>query len=208
MIGSTLLSAERHTKTCAKVYHLFSETVARIFHDFESPYIDIQGDGVFALFNSDQVNRSLASAVTVKTFIEDYFEPQVRDMARYGAQIGIDQGTVLVRKIGLKFTNRSDRQNELWAGKTVNMAVKLSSKANRGELIVSDRYFSKIRGEMALRSCGCSCDGRSVPKENLWTEIDVSSDDRLDFNKAYLLKSIWCSRHGQEYCSAILALDS
>ncbi len=207
MIGSTLLSAEKQSKTCAKIYHLFSDTITRIFHEFDAPYIDIQGDGVFALFNSDQIYRSLASAVTVKTFIEEYFEPKVKDMARYGAQIGIDQGTLLVRKIGLKFMGRSDRQNELWAGKPVNMAVKLSSKASRGEMIVSDRYFSKITNELVRKSCGCSGDNRKGHKENLWTELDVSNDDRLDFSKAYKLESAWCPTHGQEYCLNILDLD-
>lgn len=207
MIGSTLLSAEKQPKTCAKLYHLFSDTITRIFHEFDAQYIDIQGDGVFALFNSDQLYRSLASAVTVKTFIETYFEPEVKSMRRFGAQIGIDQGTLLVRKIGLKFKDRSDRQNELWAGKPVNMAVKLSAKAARGEMIVSDRYFNKLANDLVLKSCGCKGDSHYGSKENLWTETDVSDDDRLDFNKAYLLKSIWCSLHGQSYCSAIVALD-
>lgn len=207
MIGSTLLSVENESEMCAKIFHYFSDTIARLFHEFEAPYIDIQGDGVFALFNYDQPYRALASAVTVKSFIENYFNVRVNTMEKYGAKMGIDQNTVLVRKIGLKFHNRSDRQNELWAGKTVNMAAKLSSITNSGELLVSDRYFSNLKNDLVLKSCGCENGVSGGNKKNLWTEKDVSSYERFDFNKAYLLKSAWCPNHGQSYCKQILELD-
>ena len=87
------------------------------------------------------------------------------------------------------------------------MAVKLSAKAARGEMIVSDRYFNKLANDLVLKSCGCNNNIHNGPKENLWTEIDVTFDDMLDFDKAYLLKSIWCPMHGKKYCSDIIALD-
>ena len=43
------------------------------------------------------------------------------------AGVGIDQGMLLVRQLGLKGTKR----NEVWAGKPVNMAAKLSSVATQ-----------------------------------------------------------------------------
>lgn len=52
-------------------------------------------------------------------------------------------------------------------------------------------------------SCGCP-DGI---KKNLWSTFDLSGDSKFDFNTAYLLKSKWCQKHGNEYCEAILALD-
>ena len=57
MIGSTKLSATKRKETMAKIYRLFTETIIRIFHEFNAPYIDIKGDGVFALFNYNQVYR-------------------------------------------------------------------------------------------------------------------------------------------------------
>jgi hypothetical protein len=44
-------------------------------------------------------------------------------------------------------------------------------------------------------------------KINLWSEKDVSEDNRFDFGKTYSLHSHWCSQHGQEYCKKILRLD-
>jgi class 3 adenylate cyclase len=90
----------------------------------------VRGDGVFALFNSDQVYRALAAAITFTTFAREVFATEMKKLGYegIGAHIGIDQKPVLVRKIGLKrIDDRTDRQNEAWAGKPVNMAAKLAS---------------------------------------------------------------------------------
>lgn len=206
MIGSTKLSATKRAKTMAKFYRLFTETIVRIFNDFKSPYIDVKGDGVFALFNQDQVYRALAAAVTVKTFVECEFIKEVenygsKDEKEIGAHIGIDRDTLLVRTLGLRMTeDRIDRQNEVWAGKTVNMAAKLASCSESGELYVSDRYYNCITDKLVRNSCPCS------DESNLWEETSLN-DSKFDFNKAYILKSIWCAEHGADYCQKILKLE-
>ena len=77
----------------AKAYRLFTNTIVRIFDYYESPYIDIKGDGVFALFNSSTPYRALVAAVTVKTVVEGFIEPRIKAMTDedHGAHIGIDQ---------------------------------------------------------------------------------------------------------------------
>lgn len=206
MAGSTQLSATSHDKSTAGVYRLFTGTAVRLFHEFAAPYIDVRGDGVFALFNGDQPYRAIAAAVTFKTFAEIDFVTTVnsRTDLDVGCHIGVDQRTVLVRKIGLKRnSDRSDRQNEVWAGRPINMSAKLASLSAPGELLVSDRYFRNIRDELVRNSCGCP-DG--VPKP-LWTEIDVSGDKKFDFDRAYKLESKWCSTHGSDFCDRIIALE-
>jgi len=205
LIGSTKLSAIRRTTTTAKVYRLFTQTITNIFHSMEAPYIDIKGDGVFALFNFDQVYRAFVSAIHIKTFVEEEFLPLIKgilseDESGIGAHLGIDQKTVLVRKIGLKMINRSDRQNEVWAGKPVNMASKLASLSKDGELYVSERYFSKISSDYARYCCKCS------EKTFLWKEVELN-DSKFDFEKAYILTSKWCNIHGKEYAEELLKLD-
>jgi len=206
MLGSTKLSATKHEKGTARVYQLFTNTAVRLFHELDAPYIDVKGDGVFALFNSNQIYRALVSAVNFKTFAELEFIPRIKKLTNIdiGCHIGIDQKTVLVRKVGLKRNNgRTDRQNEVWAGKPVNMASKLSSLSSHKQLYVSDRYFSKLKDEKALKSCGCP-DNKVV---DLWQKIDVSNKDYFDFDFAYLLESHWCKTHGKEYIEYLLSLD-
>lgn len=215
MINSTQLSASKHDNNTAGAYQLFTGTAVRLFSEFEAPYIDVRGDGVFALFNRDQPYRAIAAAVTFKTFASKVFVPKLRKDTdvEIGAHIGVDQKTVLVRRIGLKrYADRTDRQNEVWAGKPVNMAAKLAAMSEDGQLHVSDRFFERIQHELVTHSCTCKYDDEGNRTEGdekvpLWDEVDVSEDDRFDFGIAYLLTSTWCAVHGKEYCEAILALD-
>ena len=206
MIGSTKLSATNHQNSTAKAYRLFSSTAVRLFSEFEASYIDLKGDGVFALFDPNQVHRALAAAVTFKTFAKEEFVPKVQkdtnlDIGFHG---GIDQKTVLVRKVGFKrHKGRTDRQNEVWAGKTVNMASKLAAEAGPNGLAVSARYFDSLSAEEALRSCGCP-DGEKV---DLWTKEDVEYNPNFDFKVFYKLTSCWCAEHRSEYCRKILDAD-
>ncbi|MEH2332549.1 MAG: hypothetical protein V7K37_26575 [Nostoc sp.] len=207
MEGSTKLSAGLHDKTTAKAYRFFTETAIRIFHKFGAAYIDIKGDGVFSLFNKSQSYTALAATVSFKTFVYEHFTPKVQKLTEQnvGGHFGIDQKTVLVRRFGLKsYENRTDRQNEVWAGKPINMAAKLASLSTNNRLWVSDRFFSNLKDEQAIYSCGCP----NGVNEELWTKEDVSNDSRFDFDNAYSLGSNWCEKHGKSFCSNLVKLDT
>jgi class 3 adenylate cyclase len=206
MIGSTKLSASKHDKSTAGAYQLFSNTIVRLFHELNASYIDIKGDGVFALFNSDQPNTALASAVTIKTFVNEEFINRIKSNTELdiGLHIAIDQKTLLVRKIGFKrYGDRTDRQNEVWAGRTVNMASKLASITKQNEMLVSDRFFKNLKDDLVLKSCGCP----NNEVVDLWKEYDLSDNELFDFDKAYLLESNWCKEHGADFCTRIIELD-
>lgn len=207
MKSSTRLSASHHEKGTAGAYQLFTGTAVRLFDAFDAPYIDVRGDGAFALFNSDQPYRAVAAAITFKTFAHEIFYPTIKNITGVdvGSHIGIDQKTVLVKKIGLKrYEDRSDRQNEVWAGKPINMAAKLASVSFHNEILVSDRFFQNIDNDLIRLSCGCP-GGVSAP---LWSEVRCDEDDRFDFDTAYKITSNWCKEHGREYCDHILRLDA
>jgi class 3 adenylate cyclase len=214
MKGSTKLSASVHDESTAGAYQLFTSTAVRLFNAFKSPYIDVKGDGAFALFNSDQVHTALAAAVTFRTFTSEVFNPTLKEKTKLdiGAHIGIDQKTVLVRKLGLKQVDgRSDRQNEVWAGKPVNMASKLASISGEGHVLVSDRYFHNLTDDHALLSCGCVDDGTYLgTRARLWSElkvVEITDKQMFDFDVVYRLNNRWCPNHGDEFCQAILKAD-
>jgi len=204
MKNSTKLSASHHAGTTARAYTLFTGTAIRLFKEFGASYIDIKGDGVFALFNQDKVHAAFASAVTFKTFIKEEFTPKVANKTQVdtGVHIGIHQATLLVSKIGLrKSASRGDMHNEVWAGKTVNMASKLASLSESNEIHVSDKYYSKLKSNKALYSC--ECDDPVL----LWEEVDITNDDKFSFNKAMVLRSVWCKKHGAAYLTEIVNAD-
>jgi class 3 adenylate cyclase len=207
MKDSTKLSAGNTDSVLAGAYQLFTGTVVRLFDEFDAPYIDVRGDGAFALFDRDQTHRALAAAVTAKTFVHEEFIPALANRCdeKVGSHVGIDRRQLLVKRIGFRrHAGRTDRQNEVWAGRTVNMAAKLASRSADNEILVSGRYHKTITSEKALRSCGCPI-GEKV---DLWTKVDVSEDERFDFKTAYSLKSNWCPTHGREFCESLLRADS
>lgn len=186
---------------------MFTGTAVRLFDAFEAPYIDVKGDGVFALFDSNPSYRALAAAISFKTFAKVSFTPRITDRTNQpvGAHIGIDQKTVLVRKLGMmRREGRTDRQNEVWAGKPVNIASKLAALSGDDEITVSDRFYKNINDDNAQLSCGCP----GGIKNHLWTEIEVASNPIFDFEKAYKLTSSWCKIHGAEFCETLLKLDN
>lgn len=207
MEGSTQLSASTHDKSTAQAYRLFTETGIRIFSKFGAPYIDVKGDGVFALFNDDKPHTALAATVSFKTFVAEHFTRLIQEKTGkiIGGHFGIDQKTVLVRKLGLiQYQDRTDRQNEVWAGKPINMAAKLASLSTDNRLWVSNRYFKNLKAEKALYSCGCP----SGQKEYLWKEEDLTDYSRFDFDSAYSLGSNWCEKHGKSFCASLVELDN
>lgn len=204
MKNSTELSATKYASSTGRVYTLFTGTAVRIFRELGASYIDIKGDGVFALFDFDKVHHAFVSAVTFKTFVNEVFTTKVANKTSVdtGVHIGIDQSTLLVSKIGLrKNQTRGDMHNEVWAGKAVNMAAKLSGLSPENEIYVSDRFYTKLKATEAKYSC--SCDTVKL----LWEPKDLSNDARFSFDKAHVLKSGWCKKHGADYLQRILDAD-
>ena len=215
---STELSADSSPKTSAFAYTYFIRAMVLIFDRFGSNYIDIHGDGVFALFSGPQSEfYAVGGAITARTQIERdiavRFKNDTSTDWELTAGVGIDRGTLLVRRLGLRGT----KQNEVWAGKPVNMAAKLSSVACSNQVVVSDRVFSRyhqasyIRRRALLWTCGCcedvQGDGLDAPigeTECLWTQETAPAEMGLDFDQLYRLESKWCSVHGAEFCETIV----
>lgn len=207
MKDSTKLSVDAKEKDVASAFQLYTGTAVRLLNALDAKYIDVRGDGAFGLFDEGQEYTALVAAVTFKTFANTVAVPSIesRTGVRVGSHVAIDQSSLLVRRVGMRESeDRYDRQNEVWAGRPVNMAAKLASLTADDELLVSKRYFDELKDEKSTTSCGCGADGK---KTSLWSKVDVSADGRFDFDTAYKLSSSWCSKHGKEFMEALLDLD-
>lgn len=215
---STDLSTFGDPRAAAVAYTYFIRAMTVILDRFSAKYVDIQGDGIFGLFSGQSsAFLAAAAAVTMKTEMErtvgSWFDRDAALDRELTAGIGIDRGTLLVRRLGLRGT----KQNEVWAGKPVNVASKLSSVAGPNQVVVSERVFSdygrasRLRQRTLLWSCGCSGGtegaGLDVPVGEtamLWTEEQVPVNLGLDFGFVYRLESQWCRIHGEEFCEAVV----
>ncbi len=215
---STELSAENSPRDAASAYTYFIRAMALILERFDAKYIDIQGDGIFGLFSGKgSIFYAAACAITMRTEVQREvairFDKDTECDWDLTAGIGIDRGTLLVRRLGLRGT----KQNEVWAGKPVNMSAKLSSLAEPNHVVVSERVFRQFEGSSKLRkrtllwSCGCdeSTTGAGLDVLEgqtcfLWQERTVNEDMGLDFNIFHELGSKWCEIHGPEFCETIV----
>jgi class 3 adenylate cyclase len=206
MKNSTQLSAQKQDKFTASIYQYFTDTAVKILNHFGASYIDVKGDGAFGLFKKNKIYHAFCAAMTFKTF-SAYILGTTIKLEKISFHIGMDMKTVLVKRLGLrKSEGKTLKQNEVWAGKPVNMASKLAFLGNENELIASERVFDiffKDGSELILKSCGCP----SGKKKNFWNRIDLI-DPKFDFSKAYKIDTPgWCKNHGVEYCENILKLD-
>ena len=216
--SSTELSSTASPRVAAIAYTYFTRAMAVTLERFSAGYVDIQGDGIFGLF-SGQGSAFLAAAcgITMKTLVEREvsvrFQKEASTDWELSAGIGIDQGTLLVRRLGLRGT----KQNEVWAGKPVNVAAKLSSLAEANEVVVADRVFdlyehaSRLRQRALIWSCGCDGGVRGAGLDDplghtnrLWEQELAPEDMGLDFANIQRLRSLWCVIHGPEFCEAIV----
>lgn len=216
--GSTKLNAAVSPRVAAIAYTYFIRAMAVTLERFSVRYVDIQGDGIFGLF-SGKGSTFLAAAcgITMKTLVKREVSTRFKKDAgtdwELSVGVGIDRGTLLVRRLGLRGT----KQNEVWAGKPVNVAAKLSSLAEDNEMVVSDRVFALYEGAARLRqraliwSCGCDGGvggaGLDAPIRStscLWDKELTPYGLGLDFTNLHRLRSLWCVTHGPEFCEAVV----
>ena len=141
--GSTDLNATEGPEVAAVAYTYFIRAMTVILDRFGARYLDIHGDGVFGLFSGkDSEFLAAACAITMRTHTEREiavrFEADTSASWELSAGFGIDKGTLLVRRLGLRGT----KQNEVWAGTPLNSAAKLSSVAAPDQVVVSDRVYA------------------------------------------------------------------
>lgn len=91
----------------------YIRALVEIFQLRNAKYIDIQGDGGFALFDGD---NSRSDGVYIAAMINTLFNEKLNMNIR----IGIDCGTVYVKKAGKRGENK-----EIWLGRPVCLASKL-----------------------------------------------------------------------------------
>lgn len=202
--SSTQLGTGSKAASTASIYEAGTGGVVKIFDTFNADFLQIQGDGAFALFWGDmRFERAAAAGITVKTFSLDFtekIEAKWPTKPQTGFKVGIASHRVLVKRVG---TPRNPAQQEpVWAGKPVNYASKAAQSADRHELVVTGSVWDQFeKNDYLAFTCSCN-DG---PHDTLWSDFAIprlETDEKEAQGRK--LASAWCDIHGQEFCSAIL----
>lgn len=205
--NSTRLNLRQHPKSSAKTYEAATGGAVQAMSAFEPEFIDVQGDGVYALFSGERrYERALCAAVTVRTWSERTLVPKLK--AKFGERfpdtgfkVGMAASRLLGKRVGVRGTNEP-----VWAGRAVNFAAKLAQEVDAHEILVTDKVFAHFEdNEYVMLSCGCSGTTPGSTPAGLWTEC-TSSKLPDGNNTVYRLGcSGWCATHGEQFCDAILA---
>lgn len=117
-----------------QIFSTYGDSLVRIFNFYEACYIDIQGDGGFALFDgrNSSVN-AYHTAITANSLFNIKLDLSVR--------IGVDIGTIYVKKVGIRGENK-----EIWLGSPVNIASKLCNLKfqNIKTMRISNAFFKTL----------------------------------------------------------------
>lgn len=203
--NSTQLGTGKHDASTASIYEAATGNVVKVLDSFLADFIQIQGDGAFAIFwGEKRYERALCAGITIKTFSEamvERLEKRWPDIPETGFKIGIASHRVLAKRIG---TPRNPAQQEpVWAGKPVNYAAKAAQQADRHKLIVTGSVWDEVaKTDYLTISCPCG-DG---PSASLWSDVTIEKIPEDDTERdGRILSQTWCAVHGAEYVAAIMA---
>ncbi|MGO4253020.1 adenylate/guanylate cyclase domain-containing protein [Paenarthrobacter sp. TAF1] len=204
--SSTNLEKGRKPPSTASIYDAGVGGVVQIFGKFDADFVDIQGDGGFALFWDERhYERAMCAAISIHNFSDD-FESQLKtkwpDAPTTGFKVGVASGQILAKRVGLP--RHLNMQEPVWAGRPVNYAAKAAQQTEPGLTLVTGSVWDALADNDYLAfSCGCDDGVPGGEPSFLWEErtLDKIPDDE-QFGQ--VLKSGWCENHGEDYCNAIL----
>jgi adenylate cyclase len=148
--SSTQLSDRSQAKSMAKIYRAFARAMSLCIYSSGGSVRQIAGDRVMGVFVDDaeegSVTKALNAARAIITVVEHVFNPLCKtniNNKTIECGVGIDTGRVLTTSIGIKHEN-DDARDLVWAGKTANVASKLTDLATEKEIFITNRVFNKM----------------------------------------------------------------
>ena len=204
---STNLAKGRTPAGVASIYDAGVGSIVRILATFGADFIDIQGDSAFALYwDNRRYERAFCAAMTIRTYNPTFTKEVVDRWPKAestGFKIGIVSGPVLVKRVGPE--RQIDFQEPVWAGRPVNYAVKTAQQGSTERLLVTGAVWDVIgKNDYIAYSCGCNPGLPGGPPSMLWQSVELEKIPDGQRHGNYV-SSMWCSRHGQEFCAEIMA---
>lgn len=211
--NSTALSFRKRPQTSAKLYEAVTGNCTRIVSRFDTDFVDIQGDGLFALYHGERAyERALCAAITLKTFSQKQLVPAIEGWEQRGDQfpetglkVGMHSGVLAVKSVGVK-TRTHEWKEPVWAGRPVNWAFKCAQLADVHQLVCTKSVYGKFdNNDYVTHSCSCGfSDNSAAPSNAIWNDFNMQGKLPADKAPTKVLLSSWCDRHGDEFCEAIL----
>jgi len=152
--GFTAFSETAEPEDVLGVLREYHGEIGRLVEKYDGTVEHFAGDGVMLIFNDPQPLPDPAySAVSMAVELRDIVERLARGWRRLGHKlgcgIGIAQGYATIGTIG--FPGRHDYGT---VGAVNNLAARLCSHAQSGQVLVSQRVFARIEGRAVIEPVG------------------------------------------------------
>lgn len=144
LANSSKMAKQFDRRIAAKIFKSYHSTSCRLLRHYGGKVISFDGDRVLAVFYGDSKNTSAATSAlkityVVNELIRKKFENKYDSVRNANFRIshgtGIDTGTVLIIRAGVRGTN-----DLVSIGKGPNLAAKLSDLRNARTYITSSVY--------------------------------------------------------------------
>ncbi|MHA2406595.1 MAG: adenylate/guanylate cyclase domain-containing protein, partial [Candidatus Hermodarchaeia archaeon] len=154
IVGSTAIAEKLDPEVWKEIVSGAHRRVGEAIYRYEGTIAQLLGDGVLAFFGApitheDDPIRAVRAALEIQESVQDY-EHELQDLVEsFQMRIGINTGEVVIGNIG------TDMHMEYLAlGDAVNIAARLQSVADPGEVLVSRSSVRLIGDFFELRSLG------------------------------------------------------
>lgn len=159
----TTTSEQTEPEKLLNVLNKYHELIVEIIMNNSGTIDKFIGDAVMALYNTpleieNHPLKAVQSAYKIRQAMSEFHE-QFDPKFRMDVNIGIHSGTAVVGNVGapqiMDFTA---------VGDTVNVAARLESMSNDGQILISEATYAMIQGYVTVRELGAmTFKGRSVP---------------------------------------------
>jgi adenylate cyclase len=138
----------------SRILSEFYSTVGSVSARFEVTVGNIAGDGILFFFNDpiDTINhreKAVEMALELRKCLNERVQIWTNQGYNLGFGIGLAEGEATIGGVGFQ---------QFWTytvvGSTVNLASRLCSEANDGEILISDRFRTRITGELITETRG------------------------------------------------------
>jgi adenylate cyclase len=134
--------------------HTYLSEMNKIIHTYEGTLNKILGDGLLVFFGdpmpvTDHAERAVRTAIDMQKKVAELKSEWLRYGQEPGIGIGINTGYMTVGNIGSEL-----HMDYTVIGNQVNVAARLESLAKPGQILISQRTFSRVKGEVEVEEVG------------------------------------------------------
>ena len=166
IVGSTSLAEGMDPEDWREIVGGAHQRVGQAVYRYEGTIAQLLGDGVLAFFGAplaheDDPERAIRAGLGVLDSIAEYAVDlqQAGKADEFQMRVGLNTGLVVVGDIGTDL-----HMEYLAVGDTVNLAARIQSAAEPGELLVSDNTYKLAKGPFEFEDQGeIDVKGKSDP---------------------------------------------